>query len=161
MAAGQRNATRRQVLGAVAAVPVVAASLPLGTAASPALRAGPSTAFHAVPLPSKTRGGIRWSRAVARFEAAAGRLRGVEGEMAGLAFEAAEARQGAYDACATRFYAALRRVLKAPAPDVAALGLKIRLVVDHEAATLSGGEACLAALRADAVRLCGGGDSHE
>jgi hypothetical protein len=42
-----------------------------------------------------------------------------------------------------------------PAPDLPALALKIALAVDQDVATLSGGEACLAALKRDAARLCG------
>jgi hypothetical protein len=51
-------------------------------------------------------------------------------------------------------YAMLRRVMRAPAPDVAALGRKIVLAVDHEVATLWRGEACMAAVKRDALRLC-------
>ena len=51
------------------------------------------------------------------------------------------------------FYAALRRLLRTPAPDIAALAMKIALAVDHEVGTLTGGERCLAALKADARRL--------
>jgi len=35
-----------------------------------------------------------------------------------------------------------------------ALALKIDLTVDHEVAELTGGEACVAALKRDAARLC-------
>jgi hypothetical protein len=52
-------------------------------------------------------------------------------------------------------YAMLRRVMRAPAPDLAALGRKIVLAVDHEVATLWRGEACMAAVKRDALRLCG------
>lgn len=51
------------------------------------------------------------------------------------------------------FYAALRRLLRTPAPDFDALAAKIALAVDHEIGTLTGGERCLAALKADARRL--------
>ena len=51
------------------------------------------------------------------------------------------------------FYAALGRLLRTPAPDVPALAAKIALVVDHEVGALTGGERCLAALKADARRL--------
>jgi hypothetical protein len=74
--------------------------------------------------------------------------------MAGLPFARAEALQGEYDRCGAAFEHALARLLTAPAPDVAALGRKIVLAVDHDAATLARGEACLAALRKDALRLC-------
>jgi hypothetical protein len=48
---------------------------------------------------------------------------------------------------------ALRRLLAAPAPDWAALAVKLRLVAVHEVATMDGGEACLKALERDAARL--------
>jgi hypothetical protein len=51
---------------------------------------------------------------------------------------------------------ALRRLLRLPAPDLAALALKIELAVDNEAWELTGAETCLAALKADARRLCRG-----
>jgi hypothetical protein len=53
-------------------------------------------------------------------------------------------------------YARLRRLLKAPAPDVAALAAKLDLVVEHEVGTLDGGEACVEAIRRDAHRLSSG-----
>jgi len=54
-------------------------------------------------------------------------------------------------------YEAVRRLLKVPAPDVAGLAVKVILVVDHEVATLEGSAACMAALRADAIRLAQSG----
>jgi hypothetical protein len=54
------------------------------------------------------------------------------------------------------FYAALGRLLRTPAPDFAALTVKIVLAVDHEIGTLTAGERCLAALKADARRLAAG-----
>lgn len=54
------------------------------------------------------------------------------------------------DCCVNR---ALARLLAAPAPDLAALAAKIGLAADYEAVTLNGCEACLAALKADAMRL--------
>jgi len=52
------------------------------------------------------------------------------------------------------FNAALRRLLRVPAPDLPALGLKVALIVDHDVAGLIGGERCMAVLKADALRLC-------
>jgi hypothetical protein len=49
--------------------------------------------------------------------------------------------------------AALKRLLRTPAPDLPALALKIELAVDEEVATLAGGERCLAVLKADGWRL--------
>jgi hypothetical protein len=51
--------------------------------------------------------------------------------------------------------AALRRLLRAPAPDIEALALKLDLAVADQAWELTGCESCLAAAAADARRLCG------
>ncbi|HZG07802.1 MAG TPA: hypothetical protein VEZ70_02350 [Allosphingosinicella sp.] len=81
-------------------------------------------------------------------------LRAAEGACAGLAFAEAEAMQPALDRRGAAFERALRRVMRAPAPDLAALGTKVVLAVDHDVASLAGGEACLGAMREDALRLC-------
>jgi hypothetical protein len=47
---------------------------------------------------------------------------------------------------------ALLRLLKAPAPDLAALVVKIEAIVGHEAWSTSGGEDCLEDLCRDAAR---------
>jgi hypothetical protein len=49
---------------------------------------------------------------------------------------------------------AVRKLIRAPAPDLAALGVKIALVVDERAWELSGGERCMRVLKADSRRLC-------
>ncbi|HEX8381441.1 MAG TPA: hypothetical protein VF619_12945 [Allosphingosinicella sp.] len=49
---------------------------------------------------------------------------------------------------------AVRRLVRTPAPDLAALGVKIALVVDERVGELIGGEACMRVLKADARRLC-------
>jgi hypothetical protein len=53
--------------------------------------------------------------------------------------------------------AALRRLLRAPAPDLAALSLKIGLAIDDQAWELTDAEPCLSALKSDARRLAHGG----
>jgi len=50
---------------------------------------------------------------------------------------------------------ALLRLLKAPAPDLEALAVKIETIIAHEAYSTSGGEACLEHLCRDARRLAG------
>jgi hypothetical protein len=51
------------------------------------------------------------------------------------------------------FHVALRCLLLTPAPGIPALATKIALAVDHEVGALTGGDLCLAALKADARRL--------
>lgn len=50
-------------------------------------------------------------------------------------------------------YDALRRLLKVPAPDIAAFVVKFELLIEHDLATLIGGHACLTAMRRDVRRL--------
>lgn len=85
----------------------------------------------------------KWDRALARFRRA-------EAVLAAAAHEPDEDR---YDALNGAFHNALRRLLRTPAPDLPALAAKIHLSVDHEIATLTGGENCQAALKADTNRL--------
>jgi hypothetical protein len=49
--------------------------------------------------------------------------------------------------------AAIKRLLLTPAPDLQALATKIALAVDHEVVELEGGDRCMAALKADALRI--------
>jgi hypothetical protein len=58
-----------------------------------------------------------------------------------------------YDRLLGRFGTALRRLLTTPAPDLPAFVLKLELAIDQDAATLTGGEASMAALKRDARRL--------
>jgi hypothetical protein len=53
--------------------------------------------------------------------------------------------------------AALGRLLSLSAPDLPALALKIDLFIDEAAWELADAQACLAALKVDARRLCRGG----
>lgn len=99
--------------------------------AAPRRRPGPSTE--------------KWNRALAAFRRA----------QAVIDAAASEPDQRRYDALLDTFTAALRRLLRTPAPDLAALSVKIGLVIDHLAWELTGGEACMAALRRDARRLAG------
>ena len=49
--------------------------------------------------------------------------------------------------------AAIKRLMRIPAPDLPALGLKIELAVDHQVHELTGGERCMAILKTDVRRL--------
>jgi hypothetical protein len=60
-----------------------------------------------------------------------------------------------FDAHLAAFYKAMRRLLRTPAPGLAALATKVALAVDHDVSTLDGGDQCLAALKDDALRLAG------
>jgi hypothetical protein len=87
----------------------------------------------------------RWDAALTRFRGAEAAVR------AGRS--ASEAR---FDRLSDTYYTAMRRLLRTPAPGIAALARKLELAVDEEIFTLTGGEACLAALTRDARRLAKG-----
>ena len=84
----------------------------------------------------------RWNTALSRFRGAEAAMR------AGRS--ASEAR---FERLSDAYHAALRRLLRTPAPDIAALASKLEFAVDEEVFTLAGGEACLTALTRDARRL--------
>ncbi|HEX8366239.1 MAG TPA: hypothetical protein VF603_13240 [Allosphingosinicella sp.] len=181
MAAGRHNLTRRALLGAAAGAPLAAACGPLETAAR-AVTASPSpfalslskgcpSPPHAdrsaglrqaqpersCPTPAAQ---TRWHRALAGFRRAEARLVAFRRYEAALP---AEAR--AFPACApleergndleSARLDTIRQLLRAPAPDLPALALKVELAIDEEIAFFSGGETCLAAVKADAFRLAG------
>ena len=149
--------SRRALLGAAAALPL----LPLeggGWVGVEVALGGASEAHHSTSestptLPSPLKGEERWRRALARFERAEAAARAWEGRV-GATHAKQHALEEAYGERLDVMYAMLRRLMRAPAPDLAALGRKIVLAVDHEVATLWRGEACMAAVKRDALRLC-------
>jgi hypothetical protein len=58
-----------------------------------------------------------------------------------------------YDRLGDRHDAALKRLLRTPAPGLPALAAKLGLAVRHQAWELTDGDACMAALHDDAHRL--------
>lgn len=76
-----------------------------------------------------------------------------EAAMGARSFAAQWELDEAFSDLVVAFNDALRRLMRTPAPDLPALAAKIALAVDHDVATLSGGEACMAALKRDAARL--------
>lgn len=134
MAGRDHNSTRRAVLGAAFVVPVIGAAEDAGAAA---------------PAAGK------WRRALAGLERAEEKLDAFcrECREGRLVFPDQGELDDRFGDHLGAFYAALRRLLRTPAPDFAALTIKIVLAVDHEVGTLTGGERCLAVLKADARRL--------
>jgi len=121
---GRHNLTRRALLGAAAGVPIAAAAGAPADASSPF---GLSLSkFGPSPVPEEGKSALRQA----------------QGE-----------RMQRTNTRWTRALAALRRLLRAPAPDLRALGLKIALAVDEQAWELPGAETLLTALKADALRL--------
>jgi hypothetical protein len=119
MACREHSCTRRALLGAVVALPVVGVER---TAPLPptALGGGP------LPLPLRGEGFLgEWRLALDALARAEGVLAGVEGESAGLAFDAAQAGQAGYDAACAEWEEAVRGAMVARAPDWRALALKV------------------------------------
>jgi hypothetical protein len=140
MAAAQHKVSRRALLGAAFALPALPrhpGSDPVSSLASLA----PPTSW----IPDQVRDDGKWAEAFACLRSAEAALAAVKhGEDDDL-----------FDGALGAFNAALRRLLRCPAPGLAALALKIELAVDHEIATLFGGEVCLVVLKQDARRLAG------
>jgi hypothetical protein len=140
MAAGRHNLSRRAVLGAVA-----------GACASHPLAA---LGIVAVTVPNPG----RWTRALAAFRRAEARLSAFQVKVGRLpssvwTFPASEALNDRFDALECGRLAALRRLLRAPAPDLLTLSLKLDLAVADQVWELTDSQPCLAALQADARRL--------
>ncbi|HEX8192041.1 MAG TPA: hypothetical protein VF552_04010 [Allosphingosinicella sp.] len=139
MAAADLKLSRRALLGAALAAPV------LSKAEGPVLREVEGPAPSAAPE-GELQGHFvvaKWDRALARFRAAE----------AGLGAVAHTEDDALYDRLLGRFNRALRALVRAPAPDLRAFSAKLDLAVDHEVASLTGGEGCMAALKRDARRL--------
>ena len=97
------------------------------------------------------------------WDAALGALRRAEEEIAafkrveprGASFEAQWEMDEAFSDLACAQNRAVERLLLVPAPDVAALAVKLALAVEEMAWELPEGEAGMAMLAADAARLAG------
>jgi hypothetical protein len=91
-------------------------------------------------------------------------VRRAEAELVG--FKAAEPEEVSFEVqCAldeafsdrvVEFNEAVQALLIVPAPDLPALAVKLAIAVEQQAWELPEGEECMAALNADAARLCGG-----
>ena len=133
MVDGQHKLSRRALLGAVCALPVIPAEA--GTSGRPA------------PSPSRWDPGRRrddeWGKALARFHQVD----------ATLASARSEPAPDAYDALLDAHTEALCALLALPAPDLPALAAKLDVIVPQQAWELTGSEDCLEILRRDAHRL--------
>jgi hypothetical protein len=84
----------------------------------------------------------KWTRAVAGLAAAEAALA-----------TAAGASDEVYDPLGSRHEAALQRLLRTPAPDVAALAHKLELALDERSGEFFGDEAAMRAIKRDARRV--------
>ncbi|MEA3045266.1 MAG: hypothetical protein QOH47_3104 [Sphingomonadales bacterium] len=168
MSSGEHNPSRRALLGAAVALsfdtPVRQARRLLGMSGEGGAEAAERW------TPDQARGDGKWEKVLAAYRAAEAALRECERRTAGAPWAQQDAVEEEYGDRLDALYRALRRLLRVPAPDLPALAVKIELAIDHEVATLNGGEACLETVRRDALRLCSGqvgrmaavnGDSYE
>lgn len=138
MVDGQHNLTRRALLGAVCAAPLLPSSSPR--------KRGSSLSAPAPPpdwTPDQVRADERWAKALARFEK-------TDAALAAVAHSDDEALYGRLGA---RHDTALRRLLRTPAPDLPELALKLDLALDDRAVEYVGDAAPMKALKRDARRL--------
>jgi hypothetical protein len=96
---------------------------------------------------------VRHDQAKARWEGSLARFRAADAAISAATHSEDEAL---YDRLGDRHDAAIKRLLRTPAPDLPALALKLDLLVAQQAWEMSGGESCLAAIRQDAHRLAAG-----
>jgi hypothetical protein len=146
MAGRDHNDTRRAVLGAALVVPVQDA---VENAVEGAVE-GADADMGAAPPDAAS-----WHRALADMARAEAVLDGFckACREEGLVFADQGELDDRFGDFLGAFYFALRCLMRTPAPDIPALAAKIALAVDHEVGALTGGDLCLAALKADARRL--------
>lgn len=155
MAFREHSCTRRAILGVAVAVPALVGGVKEG-------RPSPQ------PLPQagegKSRRAAKWRLALVAFRQAEAELEAFDHwsrkAAVGMEKQAVQALDERFGDYLVAFNAALRRLLRVPAPDLEALAVKIALIVDQDVAGLSGGERCLAVLKADAERLAGEQGRH-
>jgi len=150
MAGGQLSLTRRAVLAGGCAVSVGADVAGRGRFESGSGSGVPGGLPHQGWTPDQAWGdgvGVgRWRGAFERYRIAEAAVRaaGGGGDEAG------------FDRAVGRFNAALKRLVRTPAPDLRALALKLDLMLEEELWELTGADRCLDALRRDAHRFAGG-----
>ena len=157
MAVVQLNLSRRALLGAAFAAPVLAVvgdAVAQGVGQGPVLSRhpglDPGSTFSLLPsptveqerwMPDQVRHDVdAWDRSKARFGQADAELTALAGGP----------DDNLYNRAATRHDRALVRLLRTPAPDAAALADKIDLLIAHQAWEFRAADTCLAALAADA-----------
>jgi hypothetical protein len=96
---------------------------------------------------------LKWRRLLAAYRAAEAERVRYEAGCRGRSFEEQEGLQAGYDARGAAKERALGRVVGAAAPDLAALGVKIRLIAQAAAAGGDEDGGWMAALARDARRL--------
>jgi hypothetical protein len=141
MADAQLKLSRRALLGAALASPALSSHPGRDPGSmNTAVRAGAAAVFMG---PGFRRDDLTWGKALARFQAAD----------TALAAAARTSDEDLYDRLGTRHERALQRLLRTPAPTIAALALKLDLALYEDALEFLGDEAAMKALKQDARRL--------
>jgi hypothetical protein len=110
----------------------------VGVPLSSSFRRRPESTFSAADapegtwIPDQVRNDGEWEQAIAAFGSAQAAVAAVERATAGRSVEEEEAWLPRYDAACEAMAAALARAIAAPAPDLAALAVKLELVFAHE-----------------------------
>lgn len=148
MAAAHLKLTRRALLAGACAAPLLPSAPPAAGRPPPSTfpPAGvPAGQGTATPPDGDARSFVvtNWDRALARFQKA-------EAALAAAAHTSDEAR---YDRLGDPHESALQRLLLTPAPDIAALALKLDLALYEPAEEFLAGAPAMRALKADARRL--------
>ncbi len=160
MVAGQHKLSRRALLAGACALPFARHS---GLDPEPKTTAGPSMNTAATPAhtavfmdpgvelrSSSTRRDDGKGRDDGKWREALGRFEQVDRELEALVHCR---NQRVYDRALGRHSTALRRLLRAPAPDLAAAGLKLDLIVRHHVFEATFAGPALASLRRDIRRF--------
>ena len=178
MAATRHNLSRRAVLGAGVGACVAPLAGPAAAPLPTPFGVGLSNPSPASPPALEGRSALRqaqgervredalctqrWNRTLAAYRRAEARVAAFKADEAKLpparrAYPACSDVEERFGALDSRRFAALRRLLRLAAPDVAALALKLDLAVADMAWELTGCETCLETLAADARRLASRG----
>jgi hypothetical protein len=146
MADGQHKLSRRALLGAACAAPLLRHS-GLDPESISFVSAGRKEQW--IPGRARNDAGVD-PRPVTRWDRALARLRHAE---AALTAAAGIDDDNLYDRLLGRLNKAMKRLLTLPAPNLPALADKLDLLVQHQAWELTFAEPALAAMRQDARRL--------
>jgi hypothetical protein len=150
MAAAQHKLSRRALLAGACALPLTRHS---GLDPEPKTTAGQSTFLAAVGKERWIPDQVRDDEAVRReekWQEAFALFNDVDRELEALVHCP---NQRVYDRALGRHSTALRRLLRAPAPDLAAAGLKLELIVRHHVFEASFAAGAVASLRRDIGRF--------
>lgn len=103
---------------------------------------------------------VKWNRALAAFRQAEATFhafasRRSAARSSDISLKDWMVMESWYDTYLITFHIAIRRLLRTPACDAAALAVKIAVIVDHEVFARTDSDECLTMLKQEALRLSG------